>query len=180
MHPIIDLSDDSFGWFLAGLADGEGCFDFRGPVRIRPGGSQRPLFDGTFSIAMRDDEKPGLAAIHQRLGIGRLYTDPAASRSGKGNPQIKWEVGKSVDLAKVIIPLFDQYPLMMKKSRDYRIWRQCILLWYECSLRPLMGKTPTKSIYGPRASRMTDQECLFLLDKIQELRNIRKYVPPSI
>ncbi len=182
------MSNEAFGWYLSGLTDGEGCFHVRADYRHnraedprrKPGykKSMRPAFRAMFNISMRDDETIGLTAIRNRLGVGRLYADAAASRRGGGNPQIKWEVSRFSELTEIVVPHFDAFPLVLKKSRDFVIWRKCVVLITESTKRPPVGKKfPTGSKFGPGTSRLTDQETQLLLDWIAELKAIRKYKP---
>jgi hypothetical protein len=178
-HTISIMPEEAFRWYFTGLADGEGCFHFRQAVAAtRP--HWRPPWQGTFTIAMRDDETSGLLAIRKRIGVGQVWTDDAACRAGRGNPQLRWEVRRVADLANVIIPHFVDYPLQMKKARDFAIWKRCVELWYASSLRKRKGRVTSDSRFGQRSSRLEDHEIELLLQWAQELRDGRKYRPPGL
>jgi hypothetical protein len=174
-HRIATMSDEAFGWYLTGLSDGEACFHFREVKRP----DRRPWFQGLFTISMRDDEGAGLAAIRDRMNCGALRPDHSPSRLGKGNPLLRWEVNRIADLATVVVPHFDRFPLQLKKRRDFVVWRRCIVLLHESTLRTRVGKTPTETKLGERGSRLPDRQVELLLSLIEELKAGRKYTPPT-
>lgn len=101
----------SFGNWLAGFADGEGCFCIRTH-------SNSSTFSCKFSIKLRDDDSAILYQIRETLGVGRLYPYQGSS----GNSATAWEVQALSNVIHVIIPLFEQYPLRAKKARDFTLW----------------------------------------------------------
>lgn len=120
--------DDSFGYWLAGLTDGEGCFHARAHIRKRDGAHTLVAY---FAIKMRADDISMLQRVMDILDVGKIYIhDEKLSKW----PQADYHVVHRYDLANVIIPLFDMYPLQSKKQRDYAIWRK-IVLDYKCAPR---------------------------------------------
>ena len=45
-----------------------------------------------------------------------------------GNGGWYWEVNRLSDLAGVIVPFFDRFPIVGAKAEDYRLWRSAVLL----------------------------------------------------
>lgn len=125
-------SGDSFGWWFSGYFDGEGCltvFD-----RPRDNGAERRV---GVQISCRDDDADVLAHIHGALGIGAIWASPAR---GATRPACNWRVERAADLAEIIIPLFDRYPLRSKKRLEYAIWRGLVVNQYVNTL----GGTATR------------------------------------
>jgi hypothetical protein len=105
--------EDAFGHWLAGFADGEGCFTI-----LCVNGTYVP----SFQINLRADDAPILVEIHDTLGIGFLTTP---RKTGGPNKQIAWMVSDRQGTAK-LVEIFDKYPLRAKKRRDYEIWRKAV------------------------------------------------------
>jgi hypothetical protein len=118
---VADSTDDldaSFGHWLAGFTDGEGCF------RIKT--TNQGTYQCRFSIGLRADDAPILFEIQDRLGgIGTLC------HSGKNNArqeQWRWEVNAKTHVAK-LVDVYDAYPLRAKKAQDFAIWREAVQIW---------------------------------------------------
>lgn len=109
--------DAAFGYWLAGFADGEGCFR----VQVRGDGS----VNCSFSIALRMDDLPILKEIHERVGYGRIYT---GRQMGASKPQAAYRVHDQAG-ALELVEIFDRYPLRAKKRRDFIVWRHAVLAW---------------------------------------------------
>jgi len=111
--------EPSFGNWLAGLADGEGCFWIH---RCKRGEWLSPQF----KIKLRDDDRATLVACRDTLGIGNLYDHPAP-RTGNGRPSSSWIVQSRAD-AERLVTVFDVFPLRSKKARDFAVWRRAVEL----------------------------------------------------
>lgn len=109
------LPDPNFGWWLAGLVDGEGCF------YISPTAGCR------FIVLMRADDAELLEHIQRELGgMGRIGYQFKNAVAGGRNPTAHLTVAKKRDLA-YLVRVFDRYTPMSKKARDYTIWREAVL-----------------------------------------------------
>lgn len=155
----VDRIDPAFGNWLAGFADGEGCF-FIGRVthRNRKGGPDYVNYRCAFTISLRNDDRPILEEIRATLGIGSM--GHRAPRNMGVWPMCEWRV-KSKPEAVVLVDLFDRYPLRAKKARDYAIWREAVIDWNS----RLQG--------GGRHNGRHDWSNLARLH--QELKDVRKY-----
>jgi hypothetical protein len=112
--------EPSFGNWLAGFTDGEGCFmaSFRNGV-----------FSARFTIQLRLDDYPTLETIRVNLGTGTLSKKlPSKKAKVKANPTCVFSIRSIKDLYGVVVPIFDTYPLRSKKNRDYKIWRQIVII----------------------------------------------------
>jgi hypothetical protein len=77
------MYDDTFGHWLSGFTDGEGCFH----GRVVPS-RQKSSIIVSFSIALRADDLRILEEIRQALGVGGIY--PVPSREENWQPQYMW------------------------------------------------------------------------------------------
>lgn len=110
-------------WFV-GLVDGEGYFHL---VRRHT----RFAFEVEFVMNLRIDDKPMLVEIKNTLGIGRIHdiNDEAQRKQGhKASDRARFRCYNVEEITRVLIPLFDEYPLHSKKCRDYEIWREAAFL----------------------------------------------------
>lgn len=115
----IDLQiPKSFGHWLAGFVDGEGCF-YAGWKRSC---GERAL---RFSLNIRKDDSAVLEKIISILKVGAIKSRP--NRNGS-NSQLVYEVRRLSDLRHVIVPLFENYPLRAKKANDFNIWKELVLM----------------------------------------------------
>lgn len=108
--------DGNFGWWFAGLTDGEGCFD------IHPVGD---YFICRFTIGLRADDLDVLTDLQEATGLGAVRVQ--AMRNG-ACPQARWEIAKKSEVVR-LAALFEDYPLRSKKARDLAIWKQAVEVW---------------------------------------------------
>jgi len=150
--------DASFCNWLAGFVDGEGCFSLSAGSN---GKSDLLFYKCVFSIALRDDDKRILEQIQETTGLGKVYFFAAR---GTSQPKATWAVSSKSDCLK-LVELFDRYPLRAKKSRDYAIWREAVLLW-------------TKQRHGVRETGPLQERDKFAALKTK-LQAVRKYRPAA-
>ena len=147
-------SGDAFGWWFTGYFDGEGCLTVfyreRGKYAERRVGVQ---------ISCRDDDAGVLALIHRELG-GVMWNTEAR---GSTRPTCNWRIESAADLAQVIIPMFDTYPLRSKKRHEYALWRQLALKQYVNTL----GGTSTRV-------GATEKENAAFQKSMHDIRKIRR------
>jgi len=103
------------GYYLAGLADGEGCFV------IAP---TRTGYTCAFVVHMRGDDRPLLERLQRETGLGGLYRG-RTRKQPDGHPSARWAIQTTSDCA-TLVRIFDQYPLRSKKARDFAIWREAV------------------------------------------------------
>ncbi len=105
-----------FGYWFAGLVDGEGCF-------FAP--QKGKSVTNRFTIALRLDDKQTIEYIYQTLGIGYLGFKKGQfdkRYNETHNPQLHFVVSQ-FDECRALCDLFDKYPLQSKKKQDYEIWK---------------------------------------------------------
>ena len=127
--------DPAFGHWFSGFFDGEGCVGLF--MRERGRYWEYRLF---VSIMLRDDDARVIKRIHNNLKVGRIHRQPR--RQGV-NPAIGWRTEKVSDLAEVIIPLFDNYPLQSKKREQLAIWKPIVRSRYIRTLAGYSNRWPT-------------------------------------
>ena len=111
------------GDYVAGFVDGEGCFyiNFRRDVRHER--KNKPVYfywDTGFAITLRGDDKDILEKIKISLNCGRLSFDKRG--------QVRYEVTDLNDLISKVVPFFDKYTLRAKKSLDYQLWKEALVI----------------------------------------------------
>ncbi len=148
-----------FGAWLSGLIDGEGCFTLR-TDRKRDGSFSCGC--GTFSIQLRGDDIDILKLIHDYWMVGSLYGIKRTK-----NLQVKYCVFRIAELAKVVIPHFEKYPLMAKKRMDFEIWSDAIMIAYSSAIN---GKYVTKNRKWPSESAAEFEKLCRKLKGVREYR----------
>lgn len=128
--------NDGFGWWLSGLTDGEGCF-FLQVYRCRG----REAYRACFQISLRADDRRALELIHEHFRVGSILRTSARKNS---RPVLRFVVTAWKDLATVIVPHYQRYPLIAKKRKDFEIWKTAVLLGNRVSARK------TQSLGGRR------------------------------
>ncbi len=122
---------EHFYIWLSGITDGEGCFMIEHRVTNWRRGKKISLvglpseFYPSFIIGLRADDKAVLEEISQQLGFGYVYYKKPTLR---GNASFTLRVSGKHCLR--LIEIFDKYPIMSKKRRDYQVWRSFTLARY--------------------------------------------------
>lgn len=150
---------DAFGFWFAGYFDGEGCLTVFDRTRGRY--SERRV---GVQIACRNDDVGVLDEIYSTLGIGVRWLSKA---NGTTSPACNWRVESVADLAEVMLPLFDHYPMRSKKRLEYAIWRRLVVNQYVNTL----GGTAT------RVGASEEEHAAFQRAR-QEIRDIRHGTSP--
>jgi LAGLIDADG endonuclease len=162
---------DAFGNWLSGFTDGEGCF------YLSTKRGQRYIFlQCHFCINVRNDDIDIIRSIHNFLGCGNVVEKTVRKRLS--NTCADFRVSKISDLANIVVPNFEKYPLRAKKSRDFEIWKKAVDLAYRVYLKPRIGKkSPGRTGYF---SKWTDQDRQEFLRYFDEIKEIRKYIDPNL
>ena len=115
-----NLDRNSFGSWVSGFTDGEGYFCLQATKR-------RPLA-ASFKIGLRSDDVTVLKLIWAYFQCGSVRVFPKRTYLPNGNPAAVFEVWNTRELAKFVVPHFDQFPLMSKKANDYSVWREAVVI----------------------------------------------------
>ena len=103
--------------YIVGLTDGEGSFT----AYIRPPqakhGAKNYRVECHYYIKLRDDNVALLKKVKQFFGIGRLSFQ--RDRRPHHHSCFRYEVTNLEQIARVIIPFFQRYPLQGDKIRDF-------------------------------------------------------------
>ena len=100
--------------YVTGLVDGEGSFliSFQQRPKMRTGIEVRPSF--TLSQHQRNIEA---------LEFLQNFFDCGSIRFNRSDETYKYEVRSIDDLARVIIPHFEEYPLRTSKRNDFLVFK---------------------------------------------------------
>lgn len=137
-----------YGFWLAGLTDGEGHFG------INPNGTG---WSCIFAIKLRADDRAILLEAAEIVGVGRVRVEAENNANDRNRkPQARWDVGRKRECER-LLDFFTAFPLRSKKARDFAIWAEAVEAWL-----PIQGQE--KSDW----SRIADAS--------RRLREVRRYV----
>lgn len=147
---------DEFGHWFSGFFDGEGTlvlfFRMRGKY---------PELRANIRIMLRDDDADVIHRIKNNLNLGCISFH---KKNGKTNPAIAWQGDGIKNMAEIIVPLFEKYPLYTKKADEFIIWKKVIIQRY----------ISTMGGYSNR-KRVPDEEIRMFQKSINLLKKIRTY-----
>src|SRR5262245_39478982 len=123
-----DIDRHLFGQWLTGFVDGEGCFELKVTRRKQ----SLPRLCASFVICLRADDVAILNQIRAFFGCGGIWYDNGPARK---NPLAIYSTSAWTDLATIIVPHFERYPLRAKKARDFPLWREAVLIAQEVAQR---------------------------------------------
>ncbi len=110
---VVDAYEDEFAldpWYVTGLTEGEGCFcvSFAIRAKMKTGLEARP----SFSLSLNERDCGLLEGLQQFFGCGWI-------RESRSDRTFKYEARSASDLARLIVPHFEQYPLRGAKARSF-------------------------------------------------------------
>jgi hypothetical protein len=149
--------DAGFGFWLAGLIDGEGCFDVK------------KLHQPSFGIALREDDHEVLSYCLRTLGVGTVRIE--RKKPPRGQRRVWWRL-ENLEACLRLVVLLDRYPLRTKKLRDFVLWRQVVLV--QCG-RPRFTHYPGRRGSLPRDSTEKSE----IVRLVAQMRAGRAYQPPG-
>ena len=161
--PVRLSVNDAFGYWFSGFFDGEGCLTMSGQGRMGKKGVIRRRDLGV-SISLREDDAGTLEYIQNEIKTGKL-----SHAKRKPNPlKPKWHkavafrISNLKDLAEIVVPLFEKYPLHTKKAKEFEIWKVLVIDQYVLTLG---GRS--------RKSQITDEQHKQFLRGVSEIKAIR-------
>ena len=106
-------------YWLAGFADGEGCFDcvIRKSLTTKTGHQVATRF----TIIQHSRDTLLMDALKNHLGCGTVRVDSNKS-------YVTWSVSDFSEILNIVIPFFDKYPIQGKKLADYQDFRKVAFL----------------------------------------------------
>lgn len=158
------MIDDSFGNYIAGLTDGEGCFALHYGKHSRNNCQNVTV---GFVISLRSDDKEILYEIQKVLQCGyvrqtKVYRNDKSRHS--------FHVTKISELTEVIVPFFEKYKLRAKKRKDFEIWKEAVLCLGEIQKRK---RTRFGKAHGTSRWNEVDRDFISHLSK--QLKDVRIY-----
>ena len=146
-----NADDPSFGSWLAGFIDGEGCFTVKRHTR----GS----FGCTMAIKLRRDDRAILQRIQRFVGYGTIIN---TTGSGNAKPLVRYTVQCKAGCLRVV-DLLTRFPLRAKKLRDFIPWAEAVCEWNT----------------APRGNRWHGARDSIRLERLREaVQNAREYRDP--
>jgi len=145
-------TDDAFLNWLAGFADGEGCFAIDRPRK----GTNIPR--ASFRIGLRDDDAAVLAEIQAVIG-GYLYR---GRKNGPYSPIAMLQITNRTDCLR-LVEVLDSHPLRAKKRREFAVWREAVRCWAE------------KGPHGGRSNGASPEYLALMDDFRSELHRLKGY-----
>ena len=123
------LPSNFCNWFV-GFFEGEGTFYF---YKVKSYNRYHYGFHYGLTITQRAIEEDLMKYIGNQFDIKSYYWSISSTSN---RYQITFHVQRLSDLVEVFIPLFEQYPLRLKRRQaQYVIWKKAILFAYKRSLR---------------------------------------------
>lgn len=110
--------------FIAGLVEGEGCFDlqFRRDVkRDRPGSPMYYGWKAQFVINLRKDDTPLLEKVKEVFGCGTIHFQISPEKE-----MARYSIQDIENLYKVVLPFFRENRLHGKKQKDFDLWAEAV------------------------------------------------------
>lgn len=108
--------------YIIGFIDGEGCFSVS--VSRHSTLKRRLEIRSAFEIELRADDREILERIRETIGCGNIYH--LAYQRYNWYPHVKLKVSRIGDLAKIVIPFIDRYPLQAKKAEVFKLFREAV------------------------------------------------------
>lgn len=153
--------------WLVGFTDAEGCF------RVVPNRNWASVCLN-FQIEVHIDDVEVLYKIRKALGIGNVHL-------GKTRPAASFKVSKLEDIASVIIPIFNEFPLQTTKYLDFISFKDAALILLtkkkgrrEGAVAPSLPSPPSL-----RLERVALSKEILVLKKIKESMNSGRLVIDS-
>jgi len=145
-----DLTEEQFGFFLAGFIEGEGSFN----VSLRRKVDYKTTWQVVMSFNVSQKDPTILKLLQLRLGCGIIKTR-------KLDDLHSFDVTRPIDITQKVIPFFEKYPVLSdSKRRNFAIF---------CEIAKLMQNNQHKNLVGLR-------KILELREKINEGKGrTRKY-----
>ncbi len=178
-----DIDRTTFGHWLSGFTDGEGCFLLKiywKPCNNRPRSRYR-FVNARFSITLRADDAAVLDLIRSYFQCGFMQAHkkrPRGSSSPAGQKEkVEFRVCAVSSLFGIIVPHFDSFPLHAKKARDFSIWRQGISLCHSIYCRRAMS---AYKFGRGRSCKWSPDEHEQLKTIIDALTRQRTFLAPAI
>lgn len=161
----LDVSDP-FGYWFAGLFDGEGCLSFRDTQGKEKSGR---IFVLRAAILMRADNNEALTYVKDTLGIGSLYLNNPYQSKDRPNskPRSVWQCAGIAECCEYLIPLFDRYELRTKKAKEYPLWKEAGTMLYQ--------NTRGGQTNGNKGASWKAEEVLRLKEIAVEIRKLKKW-----
>lgn len=154
-----------FGYWFAGLCDGEACFSLRA---LQQHSFPTPRFD----LTLRDDDTPMLEMIRDTLKFGQIYSRKKSYTNIQGytsKKMVSFIVWNKQD-CKHLADLLHKFPLRSKKLRDFEVWAEAVNIWHSTDFIGWRSRTGT---INPHKLAAIER----LKELATEILRVREYKP---
>lgn len=163
---------------ITGFVEGEGCFSIaielytdRKPRKTHERRRQKKPALGfrvypSFHINIREDDRPILEEIRQRLGVGEIYIEKKTQHNSNWHNTAHYYVQNIADLVK-IRDFFNQQTFYSKKGKDFELWCKCLEIMEKKQHLTSEGFMAICEIRGQMNSRANKRN-----RKLEEIRQI--------
>jgi NADH:ubiquinone oxidoreductase subunit K len=107
-------------WFITGLIDAEGCFNVSVLKNLKY--KTGLVVQSRMQIKMHERDRPLILEIQKFFGGIGYVSNP------NNNSTVEFRVSTIKDIIGILLPHFDKYPLLTKKSYDYILFKKVVLL----------------------------------------------------
>lgn len=104
-------------WFVTGFVDGEGSFG----LSVSKDSNRKTgyIISPSFSMGVHPNDRDLLEKIKALFGVGEIYINYSENI-------IRLKVSSIKDLTEVIIPHFEEYPLISQKLADFLLFKRVV------------------------------------------------------
>ena len=107
-----------FEQWVVGFTDGEGCFSI---AVVRNAGCRLGWqVQHEFSITQLGPSRPSLELCKQFFGCGSIIE--SRRHDNHRAPLLRFSVKRRSDLVEVVVPFFEEHPLITAKAADFRLF----------------------------------------------------------
>jgi len=113
--------------YITGLTDGEGCFYIG--IRFPKGPFKTVRVEPHFYIKLRGDNLPLLEEVRKTLKCGAIYYQN--EKRINHSACYRYEVNNIKDLKEILVPFFENHPLLGVKQKDFLIFKEVVSLVFQ-------------------------------------------------
>jgi hypothetical protein len=155
------IKDEFIEWFV-GICEAESNFT----IRVRKDKEKIIGFEFVFRISLHKDDLNALELIKTTLGCGIIISD---------RNTLVFRISELKDIEKILIPLFEQFPLNAKKHLDYLAFKKAFFMYVNRNTISLNKQDLFLEIIKLKNS-MNDKRENFELPKNHQIRITGNYL----
>lgn len=153
--------------YIAGLVDGEGCFDLQFRRDVKHGRPGSPVYYGwkaQFVINLRKDDAPLLEKVKDVFSCGTIHFQISLDKE-----MARYSIQDIENLHKIVVPFFRENRLHGKKQKDFDLWAEAIGILFKNKNQ----QNNKKGIRGFTSTQWIKQDFQRLLELHKEMRQYK-------